>query len=150
MPGIRSDVDPDGLLPNIQSFSRTDPSIICRDFQGVMQDISETLMSTIRHQSPLSRAAVPTVWRRLRGSLQTIGIVSFSAMVGLVFVGAKFSMQGDIPTSCTVLKPSRRMSSATPSFAPAPVEEVVAAIRVGEAVACLCTACRDVFRHNSF
>ncbi len=45
MPGIRLDVDPDGLLEYSVVFTDRSLNHMSQSFQGVMRDISETLKS---------------------------------------------------------------------------------------------------------
>ena len=94
MPGIRSDVDPDGLLEYSVVFTDRSLNHMSQSFQGVMRDISETLKSVY---NTTSIAIVPGGgtygMEAVARQFAKIGIVSFSAMVGLVFVGAKFSMR---------------------------------------------------------
>tara|TARA_B100000676_G_scaffold311945_1_gene383931 strand:+ start:487 stop:1551 length:1065 start_codon:yes stop_codon:yes gene_type:complete len=101
-----------------------------QSFQGVMRDISETLKSVY---NATSIAIVPgggtygmeAVARQFANDRDCVVLRNgwFSFRWSQIFDA------GDIPASCTVLKARPTDDSATPSYAPAPVEEVVAAIR---------------------
>ena len=130
MPGIRLDVDPDGLLEYSVVFTDRSLNHMSQSFQGVMRDISETLKSVY---NATSIAIVPgggtygmeAVARQFANDRDCVVLRNgwFSFRWSQIFDA------GDIPASCTVLKARPTDDSATPSFAPAPVEEVVAAIR---------------------
>ncbi|MBG04684.1 MAG: aminotransferase [Rhodospirillaceae bacterium] len=130
MPGIRSDVDPDGLLEYSVVFTDRSLNHMSQSFQGVMRDISETLKSVY---NATSIAIVPgggtygmeAVARQFANDRDCVVLRNgwFSFRWSQIFDA------GDIPASCTVLKARPTDDSATPSYAPAPVEEVVAAIR---------------------
>ena len=130
MPGIRLDVDPDGLLEYSVVFTDRSLNHMSQSFQGVMRDISATLKSVY---NATSIAIVPgggtygmeAVARQFANDRDCVVLRNgwFSFRWSQIFDA------GDIPASCTVLKARPTDDSATPSFAPAPVEEVVAAIR---------------------
>jgi len=130
MPGIRADVDPDGLLEYSVVFTDRSLNHMSQTFQGVMRDISQTLKSVY---NATSIAIVPgggtygmeAVARQFATDKDCVVLRNgwFSFRWSQIFEA------GDIPSSCTVLKARPADDSSTPAYAPAPIEEVVAAIR---------------------
>jgi aspartate aminotransferase-like enzyme len=130
MPGLLPDVDPDGLLEYSVVFSDRALNHMSRAFQGVMNDISRTLKHVYRAKSAI---VVP-------GS-GTFGMEAVARQFGtgrkcLVIRNGWFSYRwsqifemGAIPTESVVLKARRSQSGAQAPYAPAPIDEVVAAIR---------------------
>ena len=131
MPGLLPDVDPDGLLEYSVVFSDRALNHMSRAFQGVMNDISRTLKHVYRGKSAI---VVP-------GS-GTFGMEAVARQFGtgrkcLVIRNGWFSYRwsqifdmGGIPSETVVLKARRSESGRTAPYAPAPIDEVVAAIRV--------------------
>ena len=130
MPGLLPDVDPDGLLEYSVVFSDRALNHMSRAFQGVMNDISRTLKHVYRGKSAI---VVP-------GS-GTFGMEAVARQFGtgrkcLVIRNGWFSYRwsqifdmGGIPSETVVLKARRSESGRTAPYAPAPIDEVVAAIR---------------------
>ena len=130
MPGLLHDVDPDGLLEYSVVFSDRALNHMSRAFQGVMNDISRTLKHVYRGKSAI---VVP-------GS-GTFGMEAVARQFGtgrkcLVIRNGWFSYRwsqifdmGGIPSETVVLKARRSESGRTAPYAPAPIDEVVAAIR---------------------
>ena len=130
MPGLLPDVDPDGLLEYSVVFSDRALNHMSRAFQGVMNDISRTLKHVYRGKSAI---IVP-------GS-GTFGMEAVARQFGtgrkcLVIRNGWFSYRwsqifdmGGIPSETVVLKARRSESGRTAPYAPAPIDEVVAAIR---------------------
>ena len=130
MPGLLPDVDPDGLLEYSVVFSDRALNHMSRAFQGVMNDISRTLKHVYRAKSAI---VVP-------GS-GTFGMEAVARQFGtgrkcLVIRNGWFSYRwsqifdmGGIPSETVVLKARRSESGRTAPYAPAPIDEVVAAIR---------------------
>ena len=130
MPGLLPDVDPDGLLEYSVVFSDRALNHMSRAFQGVMNDISRTLKHVYRGKSAI---VVP-------GS-GTFGMEALARQFGtgrkcLVIRNGWFSYRwsqifdmGGIPSETVVLKARRSESGRTAPYAPAPIDEVVAAIR---------------------
>jgi aspartate aminotransferase-like enzyme len=130
MPGLLPDVDPDGLLE--YSVVYTDRAInhMSGAFQGAMRDISRTLKKVYNAESAI---VVP-------GS-GTFGMEAVARQFAtnkkcLVIRNGWFSFRwsqifdmGGIPAETIVLKARPVQEGRQASFAPAPVEEVVAAIR---------------------
>ena len=130
MPGLLPNVDPDGLLEFSVVYTDRALNHMSRNFQGVMKDISAILKEVYN-----ARSAV-----LLPGS-GTFGMESVARQFAtgrdvLVLRNGWFSYRwtqifemGNIPKSSTVLKARRQGGGATAPFAPAPIAEVVAAIR---------------------
>jgi aspartate aminotransferase-like enzyme len=130
MPGLLPDVDPDGLLEYSVVVSDRALNHMSRAFQGVMNDISRTLKHVYRGKSAI---VVP-------GS-GTFGMEAVARQFGtgrkcLVIRNGWFSYRwsqifdmGGIPSETVVLKARRSESGRTAPYAPAPIDEVVAAIR---------------------
>jgi len=130
MPGLLPDVDPDGLLEYSVVFSDRALNHMSRAFQGVMNDISRTLKHVYGARSAI---VVP-------GS-GTFGMEAVARQFGtgrkcLVVRNGWFSYRwsqifdmGAIPSEAIVLKARRTQAGAQAPYAPAPIDEVVAAIR---------------------
>lgn len=130
MPGLLPNVDRDGLLE--YSVVYTDRSInhMSQRFQGVMRDISSALKKVYNAKSVV---VVP-------GS-GTFGMEAVARQFAtnkkcLVIRNGWFSFRwtqifemGGIPAESTVLKARPVEQGRQPAYAPAPIEEVVAAIR---------------------
>ncbi|WP_374620771.1 aminotransferase class V-fold PLP-dependent enzyme [Pandoraea sp.] len=130
MPGLLPDVDPEGLLE--YSVVYTDRSInhMSRRFQGVMRDISDALKKVYHAESAI---VVP-------GS-GTFGMEAVARQFAtnrkcLVIRNGWFSFRwsqifdmGGIPSESMVLKARPVAEGRQAAYAPAPIEEVVAAIR---------------------
>ena len=130
MPGLLPEIDPDGLLEYSVVFSDRALNHMSRAFQGVMKDISRTLRHVYRARSAI---VVP-------GS-GTFGMEAVARQFAtdrrcLVIRNGWFSYRwtqifemGKIPSESTVLKARRIDAGAQAPYAPAPPEEVLAAIR---------------------
>ena len=130
MPGLLPDVDPDGLLEYSVVFSDRALNHMSRAFQGVMNEISRTLRHVYRARSAI---VVP-------GS-GTFGMEAVARQFGtgrkcLVIRNGWFSYRwsqifdmGGIPSEAVVLKARRSQPGSQAPYAPAPIDEVVAAIR---------------------
>jgi aspartate aminotransferase-like enzyme len=133
VPGLLPDVDPDGLLE--YSVVYTDRAInhMSQAFQGVMRDISATLKQVYQAEAAI---VVP-------GS-GTFGMEAVARQFAtnkkcLVIRNGWFSFRwsqifdmGAIPSATTVLKARRVEDGRQAAFAPAPIDEVVAAIAAGK------------------
>ncbi len=130
MPGLLSDVDPDGLLEYSVVYSDRSLNHMSQSFQKVMNDISATL-KRVYHAKAV--AVVP-------GS-GTFGMESVARQFAtgkkcLVIRNGWFSYRwsqifemGKIPGAETVLNARQSGNEMQSPFYPAPVEEVVAAIK---------------------
>jgi len=130
MPGLLPDVDPDGLLEYSVVYTDRAVNHMSASFQQVLNDISRVLREVYNAHSV---AVVP-------GS-GTFGMEAVARQFAtdqhvLVVRNGFFSFRwtqifemGTIPSSHTVLKARRARPGSQEPFAPAPLEEVVAAIR---------------------
>jgi len=130
MPGLLPTVDPEGLLEFSVVYTDRALNHMSRNFQGVMKDISSILKEVYHARSAI---LVP-------GS-GTFGMESVARQFAtgkdvLVLRNGWFSYRwtqifdmGNIPASSTVLKARKQGSGPTAPWVPAPVQEVVAAIR---------------------
>jgi aspartate aminotransferase-like enzyme len=130
MPGLLPDTDPDGLLEYSVVYTDRALNHMSRKFGQVMRDISGVLKEVYHARSAI---VVP-------GS-GTFGIESVARQFAagrkaLVIRNGWFSYRwtqifdmGQIPASHTVLKARPVAPGRQAAFAPAPIEEVVAAIR---------------------
>lgn len=129
MPGLLPNIDPDGLLEYSVVYTDRALNHMSGSFQGVMKDISSTLKQVYNAHS--------------------VAIVPGSGTFGMEAVARQFAMgkktlvirngwfsfrwtqifeMGNIPASSTVLKARMTSDEKQAPFAPAPIEEVVAAI----------------------
>jgi aspartate aminotransferase-like enzyme len=125
-----SNVDPDGLLEFSVVFTDRSLNHMSQSFQGVMRDISETLKK-VYHAG--SVAIVPG------GGTYAMEAVARQFATGkncLVIRNGWFSFRwsqifeaGNIPSRETVLKARLVEKGNQAAFAPAPIDEVVAAIQ---------------------
>ena len=130
MPGLLPDVDPDGLLEYSVVYTDRALNHMSRKFQGVMRDISSVLKDAYQASSAI---VVPG-----SGSygMEAVARQFATDKPALVIRNGWFSFRwtqifemGRIPSSCTVMKARLQGSGRQQPFAPAPVDEVVAAIR---------------------
>ncbi len=130
MPGIRPDVDPDGLLEYSVVFTDRSLNHMSKSFQEVMREISATLKSVY---NAASVAIVPG------GGSYGMEAVARQFATGrkcLVIRNGWFSYRwsqifdaGNIPSQAIVMKARPSDGGATPAYAPAPIAEVVETIR---------------------
>jgi aspartate aminotransferase-like enzyme len=130
MPGLLPDVDPDGLLEYSVVFTDRSLNHMSKAFQGVMRDISATLKKVYNASSV---ALVPgggsfgmeAVARQFATGKKTLVIRNgwFS------FRWTQIFEMGGIPSESIVLKARQTGTGSQAPFAPAPIDEVVAAIR---------------------
>ncbi len=129
MPGLLPDVDPNGLLEYSVVYTDRAVNHMSQSFQNVMNDISSTMKQVYGADAV---AVIP-------GS-GTFGMEAVARQLAtdanvMVLRNGWFSYRwtqifeaGRIPASETVLKARRAQAGAQEPFAPAPIEEVVAAI----------------------
>jgi aspartate aminotransferase-like enzyme len=130
MPGLLSDVDPDGLLEFSVVYTDRALNHMSKSFQGVMKDISAMLKEVYGAKSV---ALVPgsgtfgmeAVARQFAGGKKTLIIRNgwFS------YRWTQILDMGAIAAESTVLKARRLGSDKQSPWIPAPIDEVVAAIR---------------------
>ncbi|MEO1238850.1 MAG: aminotransferase class V-fold PLP-dependent enzyme [Pseudomonadota bacterium] len=130
MAALNPDIDPDGLLEFSVVFTDRSLNHMSAAFQGVMRDISATLREVYAADGV---AVVPG------GGTYAMEAVARQFATGahvMVLRNGWFSYRwsqifaaGDIPESETVLMARRSGNDTEAPFAPAPIEEVEAAIR---------------------
>ncbi|MDW3218306.1 MAG: aminotransferase class V-fold PLP-dependent enzyme [Acidimicrobiales bacterium] len=129
MPGLRPDVDPDGLLEYSVVYTDRALNHMSRTFQDVMNDISTTLASVYNAHSVTIVPGSGTY------GMEAVARQFATDQHCLVIRNGFFSYRwtqifdtGSIPSSHTVLAARRAAEGPTEPFAPAPIDEVVAAI----------------------
>src|SRR5688572_7615377 len=130
MPGLRPDVDPDGLLEYSVVYTDRTLNHMSRKFQHVMNDISAILKRAYRARSVVivpgsGTFGMEAVARQFAGGAKVLVIRNgwFSYRWTQIFE------MGNIPASSTVLKARKVGSGPTAPWTPAPIAEVTAAIR---------------------
>ncbi len=130
MPGLLPDVDPDGLLEYSVVYTDRALNHMSRKFQGVMRDISSVLKDAYQ-----ARSAIVVPGSGSYG-MEAVARQFATDKPVLVLRNGWFSFRwtqifdmGRIPSSCTVIKARLQGSGRQQPFAPAPIDEVVAAIR---------------------
>jgi aspartate aminotransferase-like enzyme len=129
MPGLLPNVDPDGLLEFSVVFTDRSLNHMSKEFQGVMRDISATLKSVY------NAAAVVVVPGGGTYGMEAVARQFAHGQKCLVIRNGWFSYRwsqiletGDIASDVTVMKARRTGDYPPAPFAPAPLEEVLAAI----------------------
>lgn len=130
MPGLLPNVDPDGLLEFSVVYTDRALNHMSRSFQGVMKEISGVLKEVYHARSAIlvpgsGTFGMEAVARQFAGGKDVMVLRNgwFSYRWTQIFE------QGNVPASSTVLKARKTGSGPTAPFAPAPIGEVVAAIR---------------------
>lgn len=130
MPGLRPDIDPNGLLEYSVVFTDRSLNHMSQSFQGVMRDIHATLCEVYHAKRAVvvpggGTYAMEAVARQLATD-QTVLVIRngfFSYRWTQIFEA------GSIPSGEIVMKARRTGNGAADApFAPAPIDEVVAAI----------------------
>jgi aspartate aminotransferase-like enzyme len=129
MTALLPHVDPDGLLEYSVVFTDRALNHMSETFQGVMRDISTTLKSVYNAEAVVvvpggGTYAMEAVARQLAGGKKVLVLRNgwFSYRWSQIFAA------GGIPAEETVLKARPTQEGPQAAFAPAPIEEVVAAI----------------------
>lgn len=130
MPGLRTDIDPDGLLEYSVVFTDRSLNHMSQTFQGVMRDIHETLREVYNAERAVvipggGTYAMEAVARQFATGARALVIRNgfFSYRWSQIFEA------GSIPASETVLKARRQSEAADAPFAPCPLDEAVERIR---------------------
>ena len=130
MPGLLRDIDPDGLLEYSVVYTDHALNHMSKKFQGVMRDISATLKEAYG-----ARSAVVVPGSGSFG-MESVARQFATGKQVLVLRNGWFSYRwtqilemGGIAAAHTVLKARRTSDARQAAFAPAPLDEVVAAIR---------------------
>ncbi len=129
MPGLLPDVDPDGLLEYSVVYTDRALNHMSARFQGAMRDISAIL------REAYGASAVAVVPGSGSFGMEAVARQFATGKRVLVLRNGWFSFRwsqifdmGAIPASATVLQARAQGEGAQAPFAPAPIEEVVAAI----------------------
>jgi aspartate aminotransferase-like enzyme len=130
MPGLLPDIDPDGLLEYSVVYTDRALNHMSQRFQGVMKNISGVLKEVYRARSAVLVPGSGTF------GMEAVARQFATGKKALVIRNGWFSYrwtqifeQGAIPASVTVLKARPVAAGRQQPFAPAPIDEVVAAIR---------------------
>ena len=130
MSGLLPDVDPDGLLEYSVVYTDRAVNHMSAKFQGVMRDISAMLKKVYNAQ------AVAIVPGGGTFGMEAVARQLATGKKALVLRNGWFSYRwtqifdmGSIPAESVVLKARQLAAGPQEPFAPAPIEEVIAAIR---------------------
>jgi len=130
VPGLLPNVDPEGLLEYSVVYTDRALNHMSLAFQGVMKDISATLKQVYRAKSAIVVPGSGTF------GMEAVARQFATGRKCVVIRNGWFSYRwtqifdmGRIPAEATVLKARRVETGRQAPFAPAPIEEVVAAIR---------------------
>ena len=130
MPGLLSNVDPDGLLEYSVVFTDRSLNHMSQSFQKVMNDISKTL------KKAYNAKAVVVVPGGGTFGMEAVARQFATDKKCLVIRNGWFSFRwtqifetGNIPSESKVLKARRVDDSKHAAFEPAPIDEVVATIK---------------------
>ncbi|ANG63247.1 class V aminotransferase [Marinobacterium aestuarii] len=129
MPGLLPDVDPEGLLEYSVVYTDRSLNHMSRAFQGVMKDISGTLKEVYNAHSAIIVPGSGTF------GMEAVARQFATGQKCLVVRNGWFSYRwtqifemGDIPSESLVFKARPTGTAPQSAFAPAPIDEVVAAI----------------------
>lgn len=130
MPGLRPDVDPDGLLEFSVVFTDRSLNHMSKAFQGVMHDVHSTLCEVYKADRAVivpggGSYAMEAVARQFATGRKAMVIRNgfFSYRWSQIFEA------GAIPAEEIVLKARRQGEGPRAPFAPPPIDEVVARIK---------------------
>ena len=129
MPGLLTDIDPDGLLEYSVVYTDRSLNHMSQSFQTVMNDISRTMKKVYNAEATVvvpgsGTYAMEAVARQFATNKKCLVIRNgwFSYRWTQIFD------MGDIPSASSVLKARAVETGSQAAFAPAPVEEVVQTI----------------------
>ncbi|TEA77425.1 aminotransferase class V-fold PLP-dependent enzyme [Allopusillimonas ginsengisoli] len=130
MPGLLPNVDPDGLLEYSVVYSDRAINHMSNTFQEVMKDISRTLKKVYNAESAIVVPGSGTF------GMEAVARQFATGKRCMVLRNGWFSYRwsqifdmGQIPSETTVLKARPVAEGSQAAFAPAPIEEVIAAIK---------------------
>jgi aspartate aminotransferase-like enzyme len=130
MPGLRPDVDPDGLLEFSVVFTDRSLNHMSKAFQEVMRDLHATLCEVYGAERAVVVPGGGTY------AMEAVARQFATGQKALVIRNGFFSYRwtqifeaGSIPSEEIVLKARRTGNSPTSPFAPVPIDEAVATIR---------------------
>jgi aspartate aminotransferase-like enzyme len=130
MAGLLPNIDPDGLLEYSVVFTDRSLNHMSKTFQGVMNDISSNLKQVYNAESVVvvpggGTFGMEAVARQFANNKKCLVIRNgfFSYRWSQIFE------MGELPSSEIVLKARQTESGSEQPFSPAPIDEVVAAIK---------------------
>jgi aspartate aminotransferase-like enzyme len=133
LPSLLSNVDPDGLLEYSVVYTDRAVNHMSNAFQGVMKDISKTLKQVYKAHSAIVVPGSGTF------GMEAVARQFATGKRCLVIRNGWFSYRWTqifdtcgIPASSVVLKARRVDDGKQAAFAPAPIEEVLAAIKANK------------------
>ncbi len=130
MPGLLPDIDPEGLLEYSVVFTDRSLNHMSQKFQRVMLDISEVLKEAYNARSAIIVPGGGTFGMEATARQFATGAKTLVIRNGwFSYRWSQILEMGQIPSEQTVLKARPVSSGAQAAFAPAPIDEVVAAIR---------------------
>jgi aspartate aminotransferase-like enzyme len=130
MAGLLPNVDPDGLLEYSVVFTDRSLNHMSQTFQGVMNDISSTLKDVYKSEAVVVVPGGGTYG--MEAVARQFAVDKKCLVIRNGFFSFRWSQifdMGGIPASTTVLKARTIEEGPQAAFAPAPIEEVVAAIK---------------------
>ena len=130
MAGLLPNVDPDGLLEYSVVFTDRSLNHMSQTFQGVMNDISSTLKDVYKSEAVVVVPGGGTYG--MEAVARQFSVDKKCLVIRNGFFSFRWSQifdMGGIPASTTVLKARTIEDGPQAAFAPAPIEEVVAAIK---------------------
>ncbi|MCM5572284.1 aminotransferase class V-fold PLP-dependent enzyme [Burkholderiaceae bacterium FT117] len=129
MPGLRPDVDPDGLLEYSVVFTDRALNHMSQRFQGVMRDISGVLKEVYRAHSAVVVPGSGTFGMEAVARQFATGRKCLVIRTGwFSYRWSQIFEMGGIPSEAIVLKARPVGPGRQAAFAPPPIEEVVATI----------------------
>jgi aspartate aminotransferase-like enzyme len=130
MPGLLPDVDPDGLLEYSVVFTDRALNHMSRRFQGVMRDVSGVLKQVYHAPSAIIVPGSGTFGMEAVARQFATGRKTFVIRNGwFSYRWTQIFEMGRIPSASTVVKARPIAPGRQAAFAPAPLDEVVTAIR---------------------
>ena len=131
MPALRKDVDPEGLLEYSVVYTDRALNHMSQSFQGVMNDISSMLKEAYNAEAAVVVPGSGTFGMEAAARQFATGKKCLVVRNGwFSFRWTQIFDMGNIPTSHSVHKARPVESGKHPAYAPAPIDEVVAAIRL--------------------
>ncbi|ODT37402.1 MAG: class V aminotransferase [Lautropia sp. SCN 70-15] len=129
MPGLRPDVDPDGLLEYSVVFTDRALNHMSQRFQGVMRDISGVLKEVYRAHSAVVVPGSGTFGMEAVARQFATGKKCLVIRTGwFSYRWSQIFEMGGIPSEAIVLKARPVAPGRKAAFAPPPIDEVVATI----------------------
>ncbi len=130
MPGLRADVDPEGLLEYSVVYTDRALNHMSQSFQGVMKDIASLLKKAYNADAAIVVPGSGTFGMEAAARQFATGKKCLVVRNGwFSFRWTQIFDAGNIPSSHSVMKARPIEDGAQPAYAPVPIEEVTAAIR---------------------